>query len=187
MFWNFTCDGTFAKGQELETMLVRHEDEFGLKHTLTFIESSYLDNLTADGEVNFIRKALGKLRYGICIGLCVDEPSKHTGCHKGVVTQLGMEESSVICTPHTGDLSKQHLSKSILEIREAVALFKGIANDLNDFYKKKSYIKNTRSLNVKDLEYLTFPDTRWTYLAQASKRHIQVLPVLIATYLGPSF
>ena len=117
-----------------------------------------------------------------CVGLCVDGPSKHTGCHKGVITQQGMEESSVICTTHTGDLSKQHLSKSILEIREAVSLFKGIANDFNDFYKKKSYIKNKRSLNVKYLEYLTFPDTRWTYLAQVSKRHIQVLPVLVATY-----
>ena len=32
------------------------------------------------------------------------------------------------------------------------------------------------------MEYITFPDTRWTYLAQVSKRHIKVLPVLDATY-----
>ena len=29
---------------------------------------------------------------------------------------------------------------------------------------------------------MSFPDTRWTYLAQVSKRHIKVLPVLDATY-----
>ena len=165
-FWTFTCDGTISKGKELETMLVRHEDEFGLKHSITFIESSYLDNLKADGEVMFIRKTLGKMKHGICVGLCIDGPSKHTGRHQGVIAKLDMVESSVLCTPHTGDLSKQHLSKSIKEMKEAVSLFKGIASDLNDFYKKKSYIENTISLKAKYLEYLTFPDTRWTYLAQ---------------------
>ena len=52
---------------------------------------------------------------------------------------------------------------------------------------RRNHIKNTKSLNVKYLEYLTFPDTRWTYLAQVSKRHIQVLPVLVATYEDLAF
>ena len=182
LFWSFTCDGTLRAGQEIEVMLVMHEKQSGKSHELTFVKSTFLDNLTADGEVEFIRISLGPITEGVCVSFCIDGPTKHTGWRNGVIAKLEMKQSAVICTPHTGDLVKQHLSKSNSDVKPVIQLLRGIAGDLNDFYKKKSYIEATKALGRKFLNYITFPETRWSYIAQVCLRHISVFDILVMMY-----
>ena len=126
------------RGRELEVGLVFTENCSGSDHQISVIHSGFLENLTAEGELDFIRSSFGKwMKDGICVGLCIDGPSKHTGWRNGLVAKLNMTESATICKPHTGDLTKQHLSKSNTDISAVVSLLKVVSNDLNDFYKKR--------------------------------------------------
>jgi hypothetical protein len=99
------------------------------------------------------------------VSFSVDGPSKHTGWRNGLIAKSEMEQSAIICTPHTRDLTKQHLAKSNLDVKPVILFLKGIASDINDFYKKKSYIEPTSALNRPYLERISFPETRWSYVS----------------------